>query len=58
MVERETFSGRLVEYVVRVGATDGPGAMHLGDALGVGAQVTLRLPPERCIIVNGVPAAS
>jgi len=56
VVEREIFSGRLVEYVVRVADTAVRTQCTSATRWDVGAQVTLRLPPERCVIVNGSPA--
>jgi iron(III) transport system ATP-binding protein len=47
------FSGRLVEYVVRVGETIVRVQSTSGKLWPIGAAVRLRLPPERCIVVNG-----
>jgi len=55
VVERENFSGRLIEYVVRVAGTTVRAQCTSATRWNVGAQVTLRLPPERCVIVNGAP---
>jgi iron(III) transport system ATP-binding protein len=50
------FSGRLVEYVVRVGETAVRVQSTSGRLWPMGATVRLRLPPERCIVVNGSAA--
>lgn len=51
IVERATFSGRLVEYVVRV--HDEALSVHATSRVlkSQGDRVTLHLPPERCVIV-------
>jgi iron(III) transport system ATP-binding protein len=58
VVEREVFSGKLVEYLVRVAGTTVRAQCTSATRWAVGASVTLRLPPERCVIVNGLPAAA
>ncbi len=58
VIERETFSGKLIEYVVRVADTTVRAQCTSAKRWAVGAAVMLRLPPERCIVVNGVPAVS
>ena len=55
VVEREIFSGKLVEYVVRAGDTTIRAQCTSATRWPVGAPVILRLPPERCVVVNGVP---
>jgi ABC-type Fe3+/spermidine/putrescine transport system ATPase subunit len=52
-IERQVFSGRIVEYFVRVGT-------HLVRVQGTsramfdsGRSVTLHLPPQRCVVVRG-----
>ncbi|HZT50505.1 MAG TPA: ABC transporter ATP-binding protein [Stellaceae bacterium] len=53
VIEREIFTGKLVEYAVRVGEAVLRAQCTSMTRWAVGAQVTLRVPPERCILVNG-----
>jgi ABC-type Fe3+/spermidine/putrescine transport system ATPase subunit len=55
VIERELFSGKLIEYAVRVADTVVRAQCTSMARWAVGAPVTLRLPPERCVIVNGAP---
>ena len=56
-VERENFAGRLVEYVVKTAAGATVRAQCTSSVRWkVGAPVTLRLAPERCVVVNGLPS--
>jgi iron(III) transport system ATP-binding protein len=57
-VERVTFSGRLAEYAIRVGSATIRAQGTTGRLWEAGAAVELRLPPERCVIVNGDAADS
>lgn len=56
VIRRVVFSGRLVEYLVELEA----GAVlrvqtTSGQLRGEGETVSLRLPPERCVVVRGRP---
>ncbi|MDB5406511.1 MAG: Iron(III) transport system ATP-binding protein [Rhodospirillales bacterium] len=52
-IAQVAFSGRLVEYLVRVAETNLRVQSTSGKLWETGATVRLRLPPERCIVVNG-----
>jgi iron(III) transport system ATP-binding protein len=52
-ISQVAFSGRLVEYVVRVGETSVRVQSTSGRLWPVGAAVHLHLPPERCVVVDG-----
>jgi iron(III) transport system ATP-binding protein len=54
-IERETFAGRLLEYTVRVGTLNVRAQCTSGRRWSVGASIWLRLPPDRCVVVNGAP---
>ena len=55
VVARENFSGRLVEYEVRAAGTMVRAHCTSATRWKVGAEVSLHLPPERCVVVNGAP---
>jgi iron(III) transport system ATP-binding protein len=50
-IERVVFSGRMVEYLVRVGDVALPVHTTSRFLKSQGERVTIRLPPERCVIV-------
>jgi iron(III) transport system ATP-binding protein len=52
-ISHVAFSGRLVEYVVRVAETVVRVQSTSGKLWPMGASVRLRLPAERCVVVNG-----
>jgi iron(III) transport system ATP-binding protein len=52
VIEREVFSGKLVEYGVKIGETLIRAQCTSATRWPVGAEVMLRLPPERCVVVN------
>ncbi|MBL8835361.1 MAG: ABC transporter ATP-binding protein [Alphaproteobacteria bacterium] len=53
VVQRVLFSGRLVEYVVQVGAAALRVQATSRSLKAEGDRVTLHLPPERCVVVAG-----
>ena len=57
-IERETFSGKLIEYVVRIADMTVRAQCTSAKRWPVGAAIMLRLPPERCVLVNGAPGDS
>jgi putative spermidine/putrescine transport system ATP-binding protein len=54
VIERLVFSGRIVEYFVRVGSRVLRVQSLSRAILEAGADVTLELPPGRCVVVRGV----
>ena len=52
-VARVTFSGRLAEYDIQVGPTTIRAQGTTARLWEPGAAVRLRLPPDRCVVVNG-----
>ena len=55
-LEAVTFAGRIVEYRVAVGRGTITAQTLSTDILERGAEVTLHLPPERCVLVTDAKA--